>query len=299
MIIFFFLAMSAHATGFAERELRIGMVSEFPEELEPQMEAFTDYLTQKLKPYGISNVRPVITESIQAMGYLIRKGKVDLFIGSPLTSYAIQQLADTRYLLRQWWDGVPEYHSVIFVSTESPVHTLEQLKGRLIAFENPYSSSGYLIPKYQLEQHNLRLVRVRYTDESIPKNQVGYLFSYSEASVLDWVLREKVVAGATDSLHYQLWDNPKGRMRVLYRSAPMPRQLVSAGSHLYPWIRRKLIQILLNMQLSEEGRAALFEFGHTERFDWIPGGREALITAIEPMKIFLHRELGIKSQVTE
>ena len=47
-------------------------------------------------------------------------------------------------------DGSYGYHSVMFARTDSGIRTLDDLEGKVFAFNDPNSTSGYLIPSIEL-----------------------------------------------------------------------------------------------------------------------------------------------------
>jgi len=50
-------------------------------------------------------------------------------------------------------DGSTGYYSVLYVKSDSPYQTLEDLKGKTLAFADPNSTSGYLVPSYELKKN--------------------------------------------------------------------------------------------------------------------------------------------------
>lgn len=48
-------------------------------------------------------------------------------------------------------DGSTGYFSVLYVKSDSPYQKIEDLKGKTLAFADPNSTSGYLIPNFQLK----------------------------------------------------------------------------------------------------------------------------------------------------
>lgn len=48
-------------------------------------------------------------------------------------------------------DGSTGYHAVMLVRADSPFQTLDDLKGRSLAFADPNSTSGYLVPSFELK----------------------------------------------------------------------------------------------------------------------------------------------------
>lgn len=55
-------------------------------------------------------------------------------------------------LVQQQTDGSLGYHSVLYVRADSGITSLEQLKGKSLAFADPNSASGYLYPAFELKE---------------------------------------------------------------------------------------------------------------------------------------------------
>jgi len=117
-------------TGAGEvKELHIGTVTPFPDEKLEKFQVLADYLKEKLAPDGVTRVRIVLPGSLRSMGYLMDRGKMDIFFESPLATLAVNQIADLGYLLRQWQGGVLYYHAVLFARKDGPVKQLKDLIG--------------------------------------------------------------------------------------------------------------------------------------------------------------------------
>ncbi|MDF1792266.1 MAG: phosphonate ABC transporter substrate-binding protein [Thalassobaculaceae bacterium] len=59
---------------------------------------------------------------------------------------AVEPLVTTEQV-----DGSLGYYSVMYVRADSPYKTLDDLKGKTLAFADPNSTSGYLVPSYELK----------------------------------------------------------------------------------------------------------------------------------------------------
>lgn len=55
-------------------------------------------------------------------------------------------------LAAQQLDGSVGYHSVLFVRADSPYQTLDDLRGRSVMFTDRESTSGFLVPHYELSR---------------------------------------------------------------------------------------------------------------------------------------------------
>jgi len=56
-------------------------------------------------------------------------------------------------------DGSSGYHSTIWVKADSTYQTLDDLQGKSMAFADPNSTSGYLVPTYYLQQQKTNLLK--------------------------------------------------------------------------------------------------------------------------------------------
>ena len=76
----------------------------------------------------------------------LKNGTADVGFMGPLQYVIAHDKAGARVLLGELYNGKPTYQSKIFVRKDSGITTLEQLKGKTVAFTDPISSSGYLYP---------------------------------------------------------------------------------------------------------------------------------------------------------
>jgi phosphonate transport system substrate-binding protein len=271
--------------------LHIGSISSEPRDEIKRFLPLAHYLAQQLQSEGIDHGDVVVAESIPRMATLLQEGRVDLYLDSPYPVIAVSHLAGSQLLLRRWKKGVGEYHTVIFARQESGVSQLEDLKGKMIAFEKPDSSSGYFLPKMVLVQKGLKLVPKREAADPVGPDEVGYVLSHLDETTMVWVLRRKVSAGAMDNQSYL--KEAKGNLNSLksiYETFSIPRHIVSYRADLPPKLVARIKEILLKMDQSEEGRKALQEFERTVKFDEIPD--QAMAPLLKSMK-FIETELGL------
>jgi phosphonate transport system substrate-binding protein len=251
---------------------------------------FVAYLAKQLEADGIDQGKVVVAQSIPQMATWCREGKVDLYLDSPLAAMAVSCLSGSKFLLRRWKKGLSNYHTVIFVDKESGIHRLEDLRGRTIAFDDPYSSLSYLLPKMVLAQAGYTLVPKSQPSEAVLPDEVGYVFSGSDANTMVWVLRGKVLVGAMDSQSYQQEArHHRQRLRILHTTLALPRHIVSARADLSPPLVRRIVEVLTTMAQSAPGRNALQAFQNTTQFDPIPAHALAPLLQTRP---FLAAEFG-------
>lgn len=264
--IFLFLTISLPATA---KTITIGTISDEPYEEIREYLPLAQYLAGQLASDGITGGKVLITKSIDETAHALREGKLDVFFDSPFPSIAVQNLARTKFLLRRWKKGVEKYHSVIFVLKDSGIKNLQGLKGKIFAFEEPFSTSGYLIPKKMLTDAGIRLASK--SDTPPLPNEVAYVFSGEDENTMLWVLKGKASGGTMDN--YKFEEEAKGdrnRLMIIASSPWFPRHIVSCRTDLPPQLVTRIKEVLVQMDRSEEGRKVLEVFEKTKKFDEIP-----------------------------
>jgi phosphonate transport system substrate-binding protein len=170
-----------------------------------------------------------------------------------------------------------EYYSVIFTSRNSGIKRLEDLKGKTIVFEDPGSTSGYLMPKLFLQRRGLKLTEKVGFDPNSAASDVGYVFARSQDRLVEAVLTQQSAAGAFSNDDFAaLDDKKKSEVAQLAQTDRLPRHLVSVRSDLAPALVASLETILLSMDDDAEGRKILQKTDGTTKFDVLPGGEAAM-----------------------
>jgi phosphonate transport system substrate-binding protein len=178
-------------------------------------------------------------------------------------------------ILRRWKDGLAEYRSLIFANKSGPVSRLEDLRGKLIVFEDPGSTSGYFLPKMLLLKKGFKVTEKAGPKAKVAPGEIGYFFESTDRISIDYVLSGEAAAGAfSDDDHGALDASKKAAINVLAQSETLPRHLVSTRKDLDPAVRARLIEILLSMHLDDEGRKILQKTDNTSKFDRLPGGED-------------------------
>lgn len=228
------------------------------------------YLAQQLQAEGIDQGKVVVAESIPAMSSLLQTRQVDLYIDSLFPSLAVSRLSGSKLLLRRWKMGQSEYRSVIFARKDGGVARLEDLKGKVIAFEEPFSSTGYFFPKVDLLKMKFRLTLKRPGSDPVKTDDVGYIFSHGDTNTIFLVLNGGVAAGAVDDQKYLGLAKNLDSFKIVHETASFPRQIASYRADLPATLVTRVKEILLSMHQSKEGGKVLREFESTTKFDEIP-----------------------------
>ena len=261
------------------KPFRVGSINdESPAQEVAKFLPIAAYLTEHLKDEGYDVAKVIVAQDIKEMAEFYRQEKVDVYIDSPFPVVAVARLSNSRPVLRRWKKGIAEYRSVLFAAKESGISSLDDLKGKVVGFEDRYSSSGYLLPKLSLSNKGFRLVEVANQYSKVAEDVIGYTFTGSDESIMVWTNLGKVAAGAVSDRDFKKWGKRnKDKYLTLLITDPIPRHIVSVRDGLPDSVIEKIKQILIDMEKLDSGKKTLKKFERTTRFDEIPPG------ALEPI----------------
>lgn len=142
---------SAAATSSAEKsEIVMGIIpAENNQEMAQKFEPMRAYLEKKLG-------RPVkVFQATDYSGVIegMKKDRVDIAWFGPLAYVLAEQEAGAEaFAVGVRTNGQSTYKSLFVVPNGSPVQSLKDLKGKSVAFVDPASTSGALIPSYLVKK---------------------------------------------------------------------------------------------------------------------------------------------------
>lgn len=224
-------------------------------------QALLDYLVPRLTEHGITRGEMAYASSPVELSMMLRLGEVDLFIETVFPAYVTNRLAQAEVLLNAWRQGIEKYHSIIFALASGPVKSLDDLKGRYITFEDPNSSSAYLLPKAELLDQGYKLVEKKGSDDPVAAGEIGYYFVYTDDRLVSDVIEGRAGASGTkpaDADEYlQANGLPKETLRVLLKTLDIPRSVAMVRMTLDDALKLKLKALLRVMHETHEGRDAL------------------------------------------
>jgi phosphonate transport system substrate-binding protein len=260
------------------KTLTLGVVFQDPRQpLKEHFQPLVDYAARKLTPMGETKGMVIVAPTPAQMTKLLEEKRVDFYMESPYPTYLINRLGAAKLLVRRWKGGMAEYRSLIFTSKESRIARLEDLRGKIIAFEDVGSTSGYFLPKLFLLKKGFSLAEKVNPTAKVSPGEIGYIFADTDKNIVNLVIQEKVAAGAfsNDDLA-SLDDKVKQLISILGESELVPRHLVSVRKDLPETVRLNLKEVLLGMDREEQGQAILRKIDNTTKFDSLPGGEESV-----------------------
>ena len=248
----------------------LGRISDDPKEHYEQLKPLLDYVVPRMANVGIREGRILMARDVQQMNSYLRRGRVDWVTETAGTGMLLQQGAGAKPLLLTERDGVSQYTTVFFARRDSGIHSLTDLRGRSVAFQNPYSTSAYYVPAAELLDRGLSLqILLSPMDRPTPDG-VGYLFARTELNISTWVHKRLVDVGVMSNID---WQNPQ-RVPVAFRSdftvvhetPSYPRALEMVRPGMDPKVEARLREVLIEASRDPDAREALLQFFKTTRF---------------------------------
>ncbi len=276
----FFLLVAIGSASYAET-LVLGGVNDNVRKQVKRFSPLAAYLEKVLADDGIDTVEIKIFATSDAMAEALSAGEVDLYFDSPLVAAKVARQSSAVPFLRRWKQGVAEYHSLIIVPSASDIATVDDLVGRSIGFQEPDSTSGFLLPAALLLHNGLTLRKMDAADVDPPADAIGYVFTSDDENTILWLAKGQIDAGATDPRGWEILNKARpGKFRVIAESITVPRQVVVHRARLAPERVAQLGRVMSAMADSAEGVAAMEGFHKTTRFDVFPLGVEATFRPI-------------------
>ncbi len=190
-------------------------------------------------------IRVTVASDYAAVVEALRNRTADLAFVHPAGYVLANREAKAMIVAKDQWHGNTSYTARIFVRKESGLKTLEDLRGKTIAFVDPSSTSGYVYPMVMLMEKGL----VRNKD---PKTFFKeFVFAGSHDAGLIALLNGHVDAFASfDQAREQYLKDPAQREKLIWvaESAPIPEGGICARDGLDPALFAKVRAALLSMK---------------------------------------------------
>jgi len=198
--------------------------------------------------------RPV--ELVQRRTYgevndLIEAGEIDLAFVCTSAYVVGKREFDMQLLLAPQVQGDTVYYSLLIVPIDSPVQSMDDLRGAVFAFTDPISTSGRNYPISLVQQ-------MGETPETFFSRT---FYTYSHDDAIRAVANRVADGAAVDSLVYAFAIEREPELavqtRVIHQSPPFGIPPVVVSPDVRPQLAAELKAVLLSMYNSPAGRAAL------------------------------------------
>jgi phosphonate transport system substrate-binding protein len=223
----------------------------------------TDYLTKSIN----RDIRPVVFADYRTLVEALASGEVDIAWMPPFAFVAASELAAGPLVVAVRY-GKPTYEAALFVRTDSPIESLQDLRGKKAAWIERESASGFQFPAAEI------IRQVGKLDEVLVKQH----FFGSHQQACEAVLNGWADVGATYSSRDSdgklvscgwrdsLSPEEAEQLRALAFVGPIPCDNIAHRPHLPETIRAVMAGALRDMANDETGRELLRDIFHADRF---------------------------------
>ena len=222
-----------------EKVIKMGFVPlKNSEKLVEDLKPISDYLSERL---GVK------VEAFTASNYIgvvegLGSGSVDFGIIPPFSSLLAQKQSNAKPILTsKGKTGKPGYTAELYVRKDSGIKSLQDVKGKKVAFVDPSSSSGYIYPGAMLVEAGLNLDK-----------DISYQFSGGHDKSLQLLLNKDVDVIATfdgvEDRYAKDFPQAKNEIQKLATSEMIPGVMVTASSKMDKELQEKLEKALRDIE---------------------------------------------------
>lgn len=218
-----------------------------PEQMLQERKTLSDFLSKKMgRPVEV--IVP-LSSSVIIEGFA--NGTIDLGYLSATDMVIAQKKNVAQILLAGEIDGRNFYQSYWVALKEKPYNKIEDLRGKPVAFASKTSTSGYLIPVYDLKKKGL--LTNPDPEEFFGKGNLFYGTGY--VSAIERVLNGQAEAAAVS---YYVLDKDKhltadqrAKLKKVTKQGPVPTHVIAVRSSISETDRQALRQGLETMNEKE------------------------------------------------
>lgn len=173
--------------------------------------------------------------------------------------------------------GEKVYYSYFITPKEGGVRSFDELRGKIFAFTDPLSNTGYMVPVYYLTRRNE-------TPESFFSKT---FFTHSHDRSIEAVARGLADGAAVDSLIYDFMKLNKTELTekttVIEKSPPYGIPPVVVSPEMEPEMKKKLKRVFLSIHENQRGKAILAKL----RIDRFIEGNDEDYNTVRELENFL------------
>jgi phosphonate transport system substrate-binding protein len=226
-----------------------------PEEMLAEKHDLEKFLSAKLK----RAVEVIIPTDSATVVESFRNGTLDLgYLSSTDAARNLDQKT-ASILLVHLKNGKPHYNSVWLSLKDKPYESITELKGKPVAFASRSSTSGFLIPTWDLSQKG-----IVGSDSSLTDYFSQTIYGTGYVSAVEKVLSREVEAAAVSDYVFKgdnkyLSDAQKSKLKIIQEQGPVPAHTLCVRGTLSENDKKFLQQAFLEInQENPELRDRIF-----------------------------------------
>jgi phosphonate transport system substrate-binding protein len=245
--VFFMGTIISHAANSLPEKLVVALK---PDKNPDAMLAERESLSKSLSKILGREVRVIVPLSAAVIIEGLANGSIDLGWLSATDMVRAREADAAELLLVGEINGKREYSSLWLCLAEKPYSSIEDLRGKPVAFASRTSTSGHLVPRLDLKKRGLI---DKDPEEFFGAGNVWFGTGYM--SGVERVLAGEAEAAAVSDYVFEkgkhMTPEQKKRLRVLSRQGPVPTHVLAVSNRLVPAARESLRDGLLKFTADE------------------------------------------------
>ena len=215
-----------------EKTFRLGIIpSENGQETLKQFAPLVAYLEESMKV----KVEPFVATDYNAVVEAMRSNHIDAAMFGPFSYIMAAERAGAKVcVVRVGESGAPTYNSYFITYKGSGIKTLSDLKGKNLAYTDPGSTSGYLVPAKVLLDNGM-------TSQSF----ASVIYSNGQDASLLAVKNKQVDAAAIDEMTYNRAIKKgiitKDEVPIFYTCPPIPQSPFAVSKDIDPELKQQFV----------------------------------------------------------
>lgn len=268
----------------------LAKVGDNPQKVYPRLKPLAQYISSRLADQGIETCDVMVAPDNKTMVAWLKKGKVDMITETPFSAMYIKARTRANVIASGWRKGVPSYHTVFFVRRDSGINTLEDLIGKIIAFEDAGSTSAYFLPAAELLSKGYEMSYMSSLRDSAVSDSINYVFSGEEINSTTWVSKGLVDVAALSNLDWESNEavpkNVLPDLKIIHSTQAFPRSVELVNSLRPLSFQSRLANELCQAHTTPDGIAAMKAYKKTTRFGHVDDALDqSLKLASEMLKV--------------
>ncbi len=216
-----------------------------PSRIYAKWQPFADYMSKQLgQPVEI-----VVPRGFGKMKKTIENGEVDFFYINSHVFYRLFQAGKVVPVAQMLnIAGETTSRSEVFVRKSSGIRSVEQLKGKSVAFISPMGAGGYMAPRAYLYESGLE-----------SGQDFKEVFTKNLSNSIHGVLLGDYDAGTMCGVNYELMSHKvkTGDLKIIATSDEYPENLIAARNGLMPELVTRFRRQLLSLNETTDGKQLL------------------------------------------
>lgn len=239
VVLVVFIVISLLFTGCqtakTEKTFRLGIIpSENGQETLKQFSPLVAYLEESMKV----KVEPYVATDYNAVVEAMRAKHIDAAMFGPFSYIMASERANAEVcVVRVGESGMPTYNSYFITYKGSGINTLKDLKGKKLAYSDPGSTSGYLIPAKVLLDNGMST-----------QDFSSVIYSNGHDASLLAVKNKQVDAAPIDEMTYNRAIKKgvitKEEVPIFYTCPPIPQSPFAVVKDIDPELKRTFVEAM-------------------------------------------------------